>query len=103
MESTESPRKKARTEKTKKRKTRQGPNLWGPEQKKCAWKLFEEKKLNYESIPAKKEIIAICNEHKALKPFIKEKYSQLRVHLNNLASKYALFLEKKGSRRKKGK
>ena len=46
-------KKKARTEKTKKRKTRQGPNLWGPEQKKCAWKLFEEKK-KLREYPAKK-------------------------------------------------
>ena len=92
----ESPQKKARTEKTsRKRKSRSGPNLWGAEQKKCAWHLFHEGIISPESIPPKKELIDICSKHKEFKNFLGKRYPQLRVHFNDLASKYVLYQEKR--------
>ena len=99
----ESPQKRARIEKkSKKRKSRSGPNLWGAEQKKSAWDLFDEGIISPDSIPPKKELLDICSKHKEFKNFLGKRYPQLRVHFNNLASKYVLYQEKKGARREKG-
>ena len=88
---------------TKKKRTK-SKNLWNELQKKRAWKLFENKILDPENLPAKKQLLLIAKDYSEFRNYLNEKrYPQLREHLRKLAPKFIVWNELRHKRRTGGK